>query len=224
MFRILVVVLNIFLLLMLLFSCDSKPSDAQKQVLTQDSLPISISKFIIFFGNSLTAGYGLEPSEAFPAFIQQKIDSLNLPYKVVNAGLSGETTAGGVERVDWILKQHVDVFVLELGANDGLRGTPVDVTKENLIKIIDKVRAKNPEVHILLAGMEAPPNMGLKFVTDFKGIYQAIAKEKNVALIPFLLQDVAGKKELNQADGIHPTAKGQKIIAETVWKSLKPLL
>jgi len=223
MFRILLIVLGIANFLMLM-SCNSKPIITENQEVISDSVRNNSPKTIIFFGNSLTAGYGLEPAEAFSAVIQQKIDSLNLPYKVVNAGLSGETTAGGVERVDWILKQQVDVFVLELGANDGLRGTPVAVTKENLIKIIDKVRAKNPQVKILLAGMEAPPNMGSKFVTDFKGIYQSIAKEKNVTLIPFLLQNVAGKKELNQADGIHPTAKGQKIVAETVWNSLKPLL
>jgi acyl-CoA thioesterase-1 len=223
MFRILTIVLGFFVFLMLA-SCNSKPSPKENKIVSQDSVNISAFKTIIFFGNSLTAGFGLEPKEAFSAIIQQKIDSLKLPYKVVNAGLSGETTAGGVERVDWILKQQVDVFVLELGANDGLRGTPVAVTKENLIKIIDKVRNKNPQAKILLAGMEAPPNMGSKFVTDFKGIYQSIAKEKNVALIPFLLQDVAGKKELNLPDGIHPTAQGQKIVAETVWKSLKTLL
>lgn len=182
------------------------------------------TKTILFFGNSLTAGYGLEPDQAFPALIQQRLDSLGMPYKVVNAGLSGETTAGGKSRVDWILKQPVDVFVLELGANDGLRGISTEETYANLKTIIEKVRTKNPEVEIVLAGMQLPPSMGQTYAADFREVYTRIAAEENVALIPFLLEGVGGDPELNQTDGIHPTVEGQKIVADNVWEILAPVL
>lgn len=182
-------------------------------------------KVIIFYGNSLTAGYGLEQSEAFPALVQQRLDSLGYNFRVVNAGLSGETTAGGLERLDWVLeRQPVDVFVLELGANDGLRGVDPLATKQNLEAIIDKVRNKNPEAKIILAGMLVPPSMGQAYSQRFSEIYPAIARDKDVALIPFLLEGVAGDPSLNQSDGIHPTAQGQKILAENVWEVLKDLL
>lgn len=184
----------------------------------------SETQTILFFGNSLTAGYGLEPVQAFPALIQQRIDSLNLPYKVVNAGVSGETTAGGKSRVDWLLKQPVGVFILELGANDGLRGIDLSESYENLKSIIEKVRAKNPDVKIVLAGMQIPPSMGQKYTSEFKEMYTRIAQEENVLLIPFLLEGVAGDPELNQADGIHPTEEGQKILADNVWEILQPVL
>lgn len=179
---------------------------------------------IIFFGNSLTAGFGLEPEEAYPQLIQNKLDSLGYNYEVVNAGLSGETTAGGVERIDWILKQPVDVFVLELGGNDGLRGIDPKETEKNLGIIIDKVRKKYPKAKILLTGMETPPNMGQNYVKAFREVFPRVAQKKEVALMEFLLKDVGGIAALNQPDGIHPTAEGQKIVAENVWVSLRPLL
>lgn len=179
---------------------------------------------IVFFGNSLTAGYGLEPDQAFPALIQQKIDSLGLPYKVVNAGVSGETSAGGKSRIDWLLRQPIDVFVLELGANDGLRGINPSSTYQNLQAIIQKVREKNPDVRVVLAGMQMPPSMGQNFTQEFKEVYTRLAKDENVELIPFLLEGVAGIPDLNQSDGVHPTVEGQKILAENVWEVLKPIL
>ncbi len=184
----------------------------------------SEKKVIIFFGNSLTAGYGLKMSEAYPALIQSKIDSLGLPYTVVNAGVSGETTASGNSRVDWILESRVDVFILELGGNDGLRGIPVGETSKNLQSIIDKVKAGYPEAKIVLAGMQVPPNMGKAYADEFSGIYPELAKANNVYLIPFLLERVGGERHLNLPDGIHPTAEGHKLVAETVWEVLRDVL
>ncbi|MBC3540228.1 arylesterase [Rufibacter sediminis] len=183
-----------------------------------------VMKNILFFGNSLTAGYGLNPSESFPALIQKKIDSLNLPYKAINAGLSGETSAGGKNRIDWLLRQPVDVFVLELGANDGLRGIPPTETKKNLQAIVDKVKAKYPEAKLVMAGMEVPPNMGGAYASEFRVIFRQLAEQNNMALVPFLLEGVGGVRSLNQADGVHPTAEGQKILASNVWEVLKGVL
>jgi len=182
------------------------------------------TKNILFFGTSLTAGLGLDPTEAYPALIQNKIDSLRLPYKVINAGLSGETSAGGKSRIDWLLKQRVDVFVLELGSNDGLRGVPTDETTKNLQAIIDKVKAKYPDAKLVMAGMQMPPSMGKKYTSDFKNIFPDLARKNNMSLIPFLLEKVGGIPKLNQPDGIHPTAEGDKILAKNVWAVLKPLL
>ncbi len=181
-------------------------------------------KKIVFFGDSLTAGYGLTMQDAFPHIIQQRIDSLGLPYQVVNAGLSGETTAGGINRIDWILKSKPDIFILELGANDGLRGLSPDETKKNLRGMIDKVKASNPDVVVLLAGMQMFPNMGQEYTEQFKEAFPLVAKEKEVKLIPFILEGVGGDESLNQADGIHPNIEGHKIVAETVWSYLKPYL
>ena len=182
-------------------------------------------KVILFFGNSLTAGYGLEPSEAFPALIQQRLDSLGYAYRTVNAGLSGETTASGKTRLDWVLeRQPVDVFVLELGANDGLRGIEPTETQRNLEAIIEQVRTANPDVRIVLAGMMVPPNMGNAYTDRFRKIFPEVAQAQDITLIPFLLQDVAGEPDLNQADGIHPTVEGQKIVTDNVWKALAPVL
>lgn len=214
----------------LLISCkngDQQNKESEKEASTSvetKNSEISKTSTILFFGNSLTAGYGLDTDEAFPALIQNRLDSLDYDYKVINAGLSGETTAGGLGRIDWILKQPVDIFVLELGANDGLRGVPLKETKANLQKIIDKVWEKNPETKIVLAGMQIPPNIGKEYTADFKEIFPELADENDIELIPFLLQDVAGNPELNQNDGIHPTAEGAKIVAENVWENLKPLL
>lgn len=183
-------------------------------------------KVIVFFGNSLTAGYGLDdPSQAFAGLIQKKIDSLGLNYKVINAGVSGETTSGGNSRIDWLLKQPLDVFVLELGGNDGLRGIPVSETKKNLQDMLDKVHAKYPEAKRVLAGMQIPPNMGQQYASEFRAVYADLAKKnEGVTLIPFLLEGVGGEVKLNQADGIHPTAEGHKILAENVWIRIKDLL
>ena len=181
-------------------------------------------KRLLFFGNSLTAGYGVEPEQAFAGLIGQKIDSLKLGYEVINAGLSGETTAGGRSRVGWILKQPVDVFVLELGGNDGLRGLPLSATRENLQGIVDTVRRRSPGAQIVLAGMQIPPNMGQSYARDFKLLYQEIAAKNHLVLIPFLLEGVGGDRSLNQADGIHPTPAGHRIVARTVWAVLQPLL
>ena len=181
-------------------------------------------KNLVFFGNSLTAGYGLDISEAFPARIQEFIDSLGYDYNVVNAGLSGETTASGNSRIDWVLKSEIDVFVLELGANDGLRGIPTDETRKNLQEIINKVSNKYPEVKVVLAGMQVPPNMGAEYSRDFRIIFPELAEKNNAELIPFLLQDVAGEPELNLEDGIHPTAYGHQIVAGNVWRVLRKVL
>jgi acyl-CoA thioesterase-1 len=184
------------------------------------------TKTIVFFGDSLTAGYGLdEPTaESFPAVIESKIQQAKLPYRVVNAGLSGETTAGGLRRVDWILRQPIDVFVLALGANDGLRGIEPAVSRQNLQAIIDRVRTKNPAVKIVLAGMIMPPSMGASYVRDFAAIFPELARTNQTAFVPFLLEGVGGIEELNQPDQIHPTAAGHAVLAQTVWKVLQPLL
>lgn len=219
----------IYVLFGLLFfaSCgDSVKKDQEAVVEEQSSGEEAVggNKVILFFGDSLTAGMGLDPESAFPAIIQKKLDSLGLDYQVINAGLSGETTAGGKNRVNWVLKQNVAIFVLELGANDGLRGVPLEETRKNLQVIIDKVRAKNPEIEILLTGMQIPPNMGADYASGFREIFPELAKKNDVYLVPFLLEDVGGNPELNQADGIHPTADGQKILAENVWKVLEQII
>lgn len=182
------------------------------------------SGVILFFGDSLTAGMGLEPDEAFPAVVQEIIDSLQLDYKVINAGLSGETTAAGKNRLSWLLTQKVDVFVLELGANDGLRGIPLTETRTNLQAIIEAVKAENAETEIILAGMQIPPNMGPEYTKEFRSIFPDLAEKNDTHLIPFLLQDVGGIPDLNQEDGIHPTAEGQKILARNVWQVLEDVI
>lgn len=186
---------------------------------TQSPTPV-----VLFFGDSLTAGYGLSPEEAFPALIEKNITKSGKKVKVVNAGLSGETSAGGLSRIDWILRQPVDVFVLELGANDGLRGLPLDQTRANLQGIISKVRDKYPNVKIVMAGMMVPPNMGESYSNEFKKIYPDLAKKNGATLIPFLLENVAGNEKLNQADGIHPNTEGHKLVAEHVGKFIEKLL
>lgn len=211
-------------------SCTQKPSENlsnDQKVSTEisESGSKAPKKVLLFFGNSLTAGYGLELSQSFPMLIQAKLDSLGYEYEVINAGVSGETTATGSNRVKWVTeRQKIDVFVLELGANDGLRGVPVDETRRNLKKIIDTVRETYPEVKIVLAGMMIPPSMGPEYTTAFTKVFPEIAAEKNTALIPFLLKDVAGIDSLNLQDGIHPNATGQKIVAENVWEVLKEVL
>ncbi len=179
---------------------------------------------ILFFGDSITAGYGLDPQQAFPALIQQRLDSAGIAYRVVNAGLSGETSAGGLRRIDWVLKGNADVVVVELGGNDGLRGIPTESTRQNLQEIIDRVRQTQPDASIILAGMQIPPSMGEKYASDFRSIFPELARKNDLPLIPFILEGVGGRPGLNQADGIHPTAKGHKIVAENVWAALEPVL
>jgi acyl-CoA thioesterase-1 len=205
-------------------SCDngSKPPSQGSTSKPETAAALSHTKTILFFGDSLTAGYGLDdPADAFPNQVQHKIDSARLPYTVINGGLSGETSAGGKGRIDWLLKQPIDVFVLELGANDGLRGIPIKETTQNLQAIIDRVKAKYPNAKLVMLGMQVPPNMGADYVTGFKNIFPQLAAKNKMALVPFLLQNVGGVRSLNQADGIHPTAKGAKILANNVWDVLK---
>ena len=212
--------------LTLFSACDGnkKPTDNTHNNKVKDSSTVSKKKTIVFFGNSLTAGYGLSPSQAFPAIIQKTIDSLGLPYQVVNAGVSGETSSGGNTRIDWILRQPVDIFVLELGANDGLRGIPLSETRKSLQSIIDKVRSAYPAVKIILAGMQVPPNMGQQYSTEFRNLYTELANKNTVTLVPFILEAVGGETHLNQEDGIHPTAEGHTIVAENIWRQLEKLL
>ena len=180
---------------------------------------------VLFFGDSLTAGYGLDdPSaSAFPALVQKKINEAGLPFRVINAGLSGETSAGGLRRIDWILRQPVSVFVLELGGNDGLRGLSLPTVRENLRRILDRVRAKNPDARLVVAGMQMPTSMG-SYARDFAEIFPELAEEYDATLIPFLLEGVGGVPSLNLPDGVHPTAEGHVIVGETVWEYLEPLL
>ena len=220
-----------FSLIILLVSCkaDAKKTTSKKEVTTNvvstKTENTTNKKRIVVFGDSLTAGYGLEDVEdAYPGLLQQKIDSLQLGYTVINSGISGETTAGGKNRIDWVLNQKPSVFILELGANDGLRGVPLTETKMNLQYIIDAVKTKYPSTKIVLAGMQIPPNFGQDYTNEFKNIFPALAQKNQVALIPFLLENVGGIPSLNQSDGIHPTAKGHKILAKSVWEVLAPIL
>ncbi|MRH98936.1 arylesterase [Kriegella sp. EG-1] len=216
-----------FLSFVILFSCgessqkkieDNSEIENTNQI---ENSKLANNKTILFFGDSLTAGMGIDSEYAFPALIQAKIDSLGLDYTVINSGLSGETTASGKNRLNWVLNQNADIFILELGANDGLRGIPLTETKKNLQIIIDAVQQKSAETKIILAGMQIPPNMGPDYTKEFKSIFPDLAKENNLDLIPFLLNGVAGEKELNQEDGIHPTIEGHKIVSENAWAILK---
>ncbi len=218
-------------LLIFIFSC--KQDASKKAINAETTTPDteinqtenSSVKTIVFFGDSLTAGYGLEDvNDAFPGIIQQKIDSLQLNYSIVNSGVSGETTSGGKNRIDWVLNQKPTIFILELGANDGLRGVPLKQSKENLQDIIDAVKKKYPDTIIVLAGMQIPPNMGQDYTTEFKNMFPDLATKNDLYLIPFLLEDVGGLSDLNQKDGIHPTKEGHQILAKNVWSVLKPIL
>lgn len=179
---------------------------------------------VLFFGTSLTAGLGLDPDEAYPALIQHRIDSAGLGYRVVNGGVSGETSAAGLRRIDWLLQEPVRVLVLELGANDALRGQDVAAARANLQAIIDRTRARYPDVRVVVAGMEAPPNLGGRYTREFRDLFVTLARDNRAALIPFLLEGVGGMPELNQPDGIHPTAEGARVVADNVWRVLAPVL
>ena len=184
----------------------------------------SSKKNVVFLGDSLTAGFGVQPGEAFPALVAEKVRAAALPFEVENAGLSGDTSAGGLRRIDWLLQRRIDLLVIELGANDGLRGLDLKSMKANLQTIIDKTKAKNPEVKIVLTGMQVPPNLGADYAAGFQQIYAELARENNAILIPFLLEGVGGHRELNQADLIHPSPAGHRIIADLVWRTLEPIL
>ena len=221
----------IFALCLCTWSCGSDQAP-KKQVSNADKTETkggqapakSGKKVIVFYGDSLTAGYGLEEEESFPSLIEDKIDSLALDYDVVNAGLSGETSSGGLKRIDWVMRQPADIFFLELGANDMLRGLPLEQTRKNLSEIITKVQAKNPLVKIGLCEMMAAPNMGADYVRDFNQIFHDLAKEHQVTLVPFYLEGVAGHPDLLLKDGKHPNAEGQVISADNIWKSLEGML
>jgi acyl-CoA thioesterase-1 len=181
-------------------------------------------KTVLFLGDSITAGYGLDPAQAYPALIQEKIAAEGWNYRVINAGQSGDTSSGGLSRLDWLLKNRVDVLVLELGGNDGLRGIQPGVIKKNLQAIIDRTREKYPAVKVVIAGMKMPPNMGGPYARQFEAVFPDLARKNRASLIPFLLEDVGGVQKLNLPDGIHPTANGHEIIASNAWKVLEPLL
>ncbi|MDO3640884.1 arylesterase [Mucilaginibacter sp. L3T2-6] len=218
---------SITLLILVLAACGGKKTqpagDTTANTTKTDSN--TTEKTILFFGDSLTAGYGLDdPSQAYPGVVQNKIDSAKLPYKMVNAGVSGETTAGGKARIGWILRQKIDVFVLELGANDGLRGIPATETAKNLQDIVDAVKAKYPNAKLVLLGMQVPPNMGATYANSFKDVFPQLASKNNMTFMPFLLKDVGGVPKLNQKDGIHPTAGGARIVGNNVWRVLREVL
>jgi acyl-CoA thioesterase-1 len=212
-----------------LAACSGRPRDAAPAAVdsTADAAaPVDERPVVLCFGTSLTAGLGLAPDEAYPALLQRKVDSAGLGYRIVNAGVSGETSAAGLRRIDWLLgqPQRVAVLLLELGANNALRGQDLGAAKRDLQAIIDRTRARFPGVRIVVAGMAAPPNLGARYTRDFREMFVDLARANRAALIPFLLEGVAGDPELNQTDGIHPTAEGERIVAANVWKVLEPVL
>jgi acyl-CoA thioesterase-1 len=182
------------------------------------------AKSVVIFGDSLAAGYGVSPDDAYPAVIDRWIRETGLPFRVANAGVSGDTTAGGTRRIDWVLKRPVDVLVLELGGNDGLRGIPPAQTRSNLVSIIQKTRAAYPKVRVVIAGMQMPSNLGSDYTTAFREVFPSVARSESTTLIPFLLEGVGGVAALNQADQIHPNAEGHRRVATNVWQVLDPVL
>jgi len=181
-------------------------------------------KTILIFGDSIAAGYGVDPEQAFPAVIQEKIDSVGLQFEVINGGLSGETSAGGLRRITWVLQRKVDIMILELGGNDGLRGIDLRSTKKNLQQIIKIARDKYPDMQVIIAGMQVPPNLGLEYTNEFVSLYPDLAEENDVPLIPLILNKVGGYDEFMQADQIHPNAVGHRVVADTVWETLYPII
>ena len=225
-----IVLLAIVCLASLACGSSSRPREATaaKPPSTATAAPATISvkpeamPAIVAFGDSLTAGYGLTEEQSYTALLQRKLDEAGYRYRVVNAGVSGDTSAGGARRIDWALEGNVRFLILELGGNDGLRGLPVAEMKKNLASIIERAQARN--VTVILAGMEAPPNLGSDYTAQFRQAFRDLAKKYNVKLIPFVLQGVGGLAEMNQPDGIHPNAEGEKILTETVWRALEPML
>lgn len=179
---------------------------------------------IVILGDSITAGYGVDATEGYPSLLQQRIDQARLPYTIVNAGVSGDTTSGGLRRVEWVLRQPVDVFILALGGNDGLRGIATSVTRSNLTSILQRVHSRYPKARLVLAGMQMPPNMGKDYTDSFQALFPEVARQQQAILIPFLLEGIGGKAEFNQPDLIHPTPVGHQKVADNVWAVLKPLL
>lgn len=197
---------------------------AQSSTAAETSVSAIGTPVVLFFGTSLTAGYGLDPEQAYPSLIEKKAKDEGMPIKVINAGLSGETTAGAVRRIDWVLRTPVDLVVIENGANDALRGLSPDAAKANLERVVAAVRAKQPRAKLVLIQMEAPPNFGVTYTRSFRLIYADVAKKENIPLLPFLLDGVAGIPRLNQPDGIHPNLSGERIVADNVWRALKPII
>lgn len=187
-------------------------------------VPAGSGPVVLFIGTSLTAGLGLDPSEAWPARVGELAEAAGAPIRVVNAGLSGETSAGALERADWVLRGPADIVVIETGANDGLRGLDVASVRRNIDALVAKVRAAKPDARVVLVQMEAPPNLGPAYTSDFRALYPALASQYGIPLVPFLLDSVAGRRELNQPDGIHPTAEGARIAARQVWRTLEPVV
>lgn len=217
---------TVVVLSLILLTCKG-PKDQKEENTPQRTnaeKEITSKKTLLFFGTSLTAGLGLELEEAYPALIQHRIDSLGYDYQVINAGLSGDTSASALNRIGWVFTPDTDVLVLEMGANDGLRGIPIEETERNLHAIIDTAKAQNPKVRIILAGMQMPPNMGPEYTSAFKNLFPELSQKNALFLIPFLLDGVGGVPELNQPDGIHPTAEGQQILAENTWQILVKVL
>lgn len=202
----------------------STPPPPATPVLAPSPAAVDDRPVILFVGTSLTAGLGLDPEEAYPARLQRRIDAAGLRYRVVNAGVSGETSAGARRRMGWLMRQPVAVLVVETGANDGLRGQPPEATRENIQAILDEARRQEPPPKLVLAAMEALPNYGEEYRRRFRAIYTELAKANGATLVPFLLDGVAGEARLNQPDGVHPTAEGQEVVAENVWRVLRPLL
>jgi acyl-CoA thioesterase-1 len=210
-------------------SMRSKPRPAQPSAPAAASpvpagaaTPVQARPRVVVLGDSLSAGLGLSPQESFPALLQRKIDAEGLKFEVINAGVSGDTSAGGLRRLDWALEGDVQVLIVGLGANDGLRGLSVDEMRRNLSTIVERAQARH--ITVVLCGMEAPPNFGASYTTAFRAAFKDVATQYHVALVPFLLDGVAGLPDLNQEDGIHPNARGAQKVADTVWSTLKPLL
>ena len=205
-------------------ACQGSPEAGDDRATGSPAVTRPVRQTVLFVGTSLTAGLGIAPEDAFPALIQQKIDSAGLAYRVVNAGVSGASSAEGLARISWLLRQPVDVLVLELGANDGLRGTSVEAMERNLQAIVDSARAHNVAVRLVVVGMEALPNLGRRYTEQFRQAFRDVASRNGAALIPFLLEGVAAEDSLNQGDGIHPTEAGHRIVAENVWRVLEGVL
>ena len=204
----------------------TKPPSAPESPVAANSAPTSLDgrRTILFLGTSLTAGLGLDPDSAYPQQVQRKIDASALPYQVVNAGVSGETSAGLLRRLDWVLRRPADVIVVETGANDGLRGLPVSATRATIADVLSRIRRERPNAAIALIQMEAPPNLGQEYTSAFHAMFAELAREHGATLLPFLLAEVAGEPRLNQGDGMHPNNAGERIVADNVWRALKPLL
>jgi len=197
---------------------------AESSTVASRSLTEIRTPVVLFFGTSLTAGLGLDPEQAFPSLIEKRARDEGMPIKAINAGLSGETSAGAVRRIDWVLRTPADLVVIEVGANDALRGLSPDAARANLERVVSAVRAKQPRAKVALIQMEAPPNYGVVYTRSFRSIYSDVARKENIPLLPFLLNGVAGISRLNQPDGLHPNLNGERIVADNLWKALKPLV